>query len=181
MPVAAHATPAASSSRTPPSLPRASRHSRASACGPRVARHCRRLNSECRIGCWCPRTTNPAVPAIITPASVHEIDLRHMPAPLPLTSLPASNTPLDTRSNAPVPIVRSATGRVERAAATSRVCMSPLTLGARADHPSSASHYASRSASANSVCRAETAVPPKCANETRARRAWQMPHKFVSA
>jgi hypothetical protein len=29
--------------------------------------------------------------------------------------------------------------------------------------------------------RAETAVPPKCANETRARRSRQMPHKFVSA
>jgi hypothetical protein len=28
---------------------------------------------------------------------------------------------------------------------------------------------------------AETAVPPKCANETRARRSPQMPHKFVSA
>lgn len=46
---------------------------------------------------------------------------------------------------------------------------------------SSVSHHASRSASANSVCRAETAVPPKCGNETRARRSRQMPHKFVSA
>ena len=46
---------------------------------------------------------------------------------------------------------------------------------------STVSHYASRSPSANWVCRAEIAVPPKCANETRARRSRQMPHKFVSA
>jgi hypothetical protein len=54
------------------------------------------------------------------------------------------------------------------------------TLGARADHPSR-SHYASRSPSENSVCRSETAVPPKCANETRALRSRQMSRKFVSA
>jgi hypothetical protein len=43
------------------------------------------------------------------------------------------------------------------------------------------SHYASRSPSENSVCRSETAVPPKCANETRALRSRQMSRKFVSA
>src|SRR5262249_21354695 len=43
-------------------------------------------------------TTNPAEPIIITPASVHEIDLRHMPALAPVKVAPgASNTPLDTR------------------------------------------------------------------------------------
>jgi Protein of unknown function (DUF2924) len=56
-----------------------------------------------------------------------------------------------------------------------------LMLGARAAHLSSVSHCPSRSLSANSVCRAETAVPPKCANETRARRSQQTPHEFVSA
>ena len=41
--------------------------------------------------------------------------------------------------------------------------------------------FASRSPCANSIAGQETAVPPNCANETRARRSQQMQHEFVSA
>jgi hypothetical protein len=54
-----------------------------------------------------PRMNNPAEPIIVRPASMHEINLRHMPALAPVNVAPcASNTPLDTQSNAPVPTER---------------------------------------------------------------------------
>jgi hypothetical protein len=54
-------------------------------------------------------------------------------------------------------------------------------LGARADTSFECLSLCVSLASENSVCRSETAVPPKCANETRALRPRQMSRKFVSA
>ena len=62
-----------------------------------------------------------------------------------------------------------------------RICTSPLTIGAKADDPSIClSLCVSLSRLEFRFAGRETAVPPNCGNETRARRSRQMPHEFVS-
>jgi hypothetical protein len=64
--------------------------------------------------------------------------------------------------------------------APSRVCISPLTLSTRADHPSGLSHCASRSPSANARIRLAGQRLPyhqNAQNETRARSSPQIRHE----